>query len=165
MTPAKSAQRVNGEAEKLLKSTERLAGKICDALYPMEPGREPFILAALGYVLKKLQAETPEAAPAAQALETLALENLTVEPGRGCKETDPGGAVPEVLYRCRDGVRRICGAYRAAECDGFYTPDAEGCTTPNLGDWAGTQKAEYAAYKALGTVEQLAALIQEAKEP
>lgn len=35
----------------------------------------------------------------------------------------------------------------------------------HLGDWTGTQKAEYAAYKALGTVEQLAALIQEAKEP
>ena len=109
------------------------------------------------YALARLSARAPEAIPAADALRELALAHLTMEPGDAC-QTSPGGAPPEILYRCRDGVRHICGMYRVMECDGYYTPEAKDCAKPNLAALTRTQKAEYAAYRALGSVEQLAKL-------
>lgn len=163
MTPAQATQRVTREQEAMLAATEQFATRICGALWPLPQDQEPFAMAALGYALEKLQARATEAAPAAIALKKLALDHLTLEPGETPPETLPGGEVPEILYQCRDEVRRICAAYRGMGCDGYYTPDAGGCAKPNLADMTRTQKAEYAAYKALGTVEQLAGLAQEGK--
>lgn len=157
MTPDRAAQTVTEAAAELLALVEQIVGVVCGALAPLPPDREPFAMAALGYALARLSARAPEAIPAADALRELALAYLTMEPGDAC-QTGPGGAPPEILYRCRDGARHICAMYRAMECDGYYTPEAKDCAKPNLADLTRTQKAEYAAYRALGSVEQLAGL-------
>lgn len=163
MTPAQATQRVTREQEAMLAATEQIVARICGALWPLPQDQEPFAMAALEYALARLEARAPEAGPAAIALKRLALEHLTLEPGETPPETPPGGEAPDILYQCRDEVRRICAAYWGMGCDGYYTPDAQGCAKPNLAGMTRTQKAEYEAYRALGTVEQLAGLAQEGK--
>ena len=83
----------------------------------------------------------PRGSPGGQGAKKLALAHLTLEPGETPPETPPGGEVPDILYQCRDEVRRICAAYRGMGCDGYYTPDAQGCAKPNLAGMTRTQKS------------------------